>query len=224
MEESSGNITIRATCPESNDQEEFPINKGLLSQFSAYFRAVFMGGFAESTQDSLDINLRPNDAWVFSRWLSSGKLYCRDLYPYAPGNTVLVRLYAFADYHDIPALRRTIMLEFASPYEWKRFDTRISERQVGSCLAELPTTSPFYLWLVEHWAHCNGARLGRKMRQNEDIPLEMRDLALDRTTKGFGSRPCKCCHNPCDFHEHENEEDSKRSKRPRSRRYFEHPC
>ncbi|KAG9821868.1 hypothetical protein KCV05_g1049, partial [Aureobasidium melanogenum] len=144
MGESFEIITIRATCPESNDQEEFPINKGLLCQFSAYFRAVFMGGFAESTQKSLDINLRPDDMWVFSKWLSS----------------VLVRLYTFADYHDIPALRRAISLKFASPYEWERFDTRVTELQVGTCLAELPTTSPFYRWLVEHWAHCNSNRLG----------------------------------------------------------------
>lgn len=212
MGNSSKIIIIRATCLESKDQEEFPINKGLLCQFSAYFRAVIMGEFAESKQKSLDINLRPDDMRVFTRWLGSGKLCSQDGVPsYRPDNSVLLRLYTFADYYDIPALRRAIMLRFASPYEWERSGIRVSEWQLGKCLAELPTTSTFYVWLVEHWAHCHSARLGPKMRQNEDVPQEIRDLVYNRTIDGFGSRPCKCCHNPCDFHEHESEEEWKRS-------------
>ncbi|KAH0361366.1 hypothetical protein KCU65_g8749, partial [Aureobasidium melanogenum] len=206
---------IRTPIPSSirkveSDQEEFPINKGLLCQFSAYFRALLHGGFAESTQKSLDIDLQPSDMRVFTVWLSSGWLYSwNDCHFHVPLNSVLVRLYTFADYYDIPALRRAIMLRFASPYEWERSYIRVSEWQLGNCLAELPTNSPFYRWLVEHWAHCNSARLGRKMRQNEDIPQELRDLVYDRTKDGFGSRPCKCCNNPCDFHEHESEEEWK---------------
>lgn len=119
MGDSSKIITIRANCPESGDQEEFPINKGLLCQFSAYCRAVCMGEFAESKEKSLDVNLRPDDMRVFTRWLGSGKLYPQDGIPfYRSDNSVLIRLYTFADYYDIPALRRAIMLRSASPYEW----------------------------------------------------------------------------------------------------------
>lgn len=167
-----------------------------------------MGGFIESTQKILDIDLQPSDAGVFSTWLSSGKLYCRrNLHPYVLGNSMLVRLYTFADYYDIPALRRAIMLKIASPYECERLDTHISEWQVENCLAELPTTSPLYQWMVEHWAHCNTGRLGRNMRPNEEIPEEFRDLVLNRRSNNLDGRSCKCCRNPCDDHEHESKEE-----------------
>ncbi|KAH0023807.1 hypothetical protein KCU78_g5290, partial [Aureobasidium melanogenum] len=201
--------TVELVSFEGNTEPMYTatINRRLLTRLSPYFKSLLEGGFSESTEKNLPFESYPHQLHAIEERVSTGTIRFEGKWL----TYDKVSLYLLADYYDLPALRREIMLKLASPYELERFDTRVSEWQVGSCLAELPATSPFYRWMVEHWAHCNSNRLGRKMRQNEDIPQELRDMVFDRPTKGFGGRPCKCCHNPCDFHEHENEEEWKRT-------------
>ncbi|KAG9603288.1 hypothetical protein KCU84_g1146, partial [Aureobasidium melanogenum] len=202
--------TVELVSFESNTEPMYTatINRRLLTRLSPYFKSLLEGGFSESTEKNLPFESYPHQLHAIEERVSTGIIRFEGKWL----TYDKVSLYLLADYYDLPALRREIMLKkLASPYELERFDTRVSEWQVGSCLAELPATSPFYRWMVEHWAHCNSNRLGRKMRQNEDIPQELHDMVFDRPTKGFGGRPCKCCHNPCDFHEHENEEEWKRT-------------
>lgn len=210
MEDSSDTIMIHPTCHEYHGQEPLSINQSLLCHFSAYFGAVLMGDFAESTQETHDIDLRPNDAWIFSRWLSTGRLYDRNYFRF-PHKSESIRLYTFADYYDIPALRRAIMLRFASLFSQNNSRTYIFERELGDCLARLPDTSPFYQWLVEHWIHCKDAFL-QDDNLNHDIPRGFRHLIADGLAKDPDGRQYRCCSNPCDYHEHESEEEWERSK------------
>ncbi|KEQ61164.1 uncharacterized protein M437DRAFT_19938, partial [Aureobasidium melanogenum CBS 110374] len=83
------------------------INKSLLCHFSAYFRALFLGGFAKNTQENFSFNLQPLDAQIFERWLGCGILHTWN--DGQPCFGTLLRLYVFADYYDLPALRHAIM-------------------------------------------------------------------------------------------------------------------
>ncbi|KAG9528051.1 hypothetical protein KCU93_g4665, partial [Aureobasidium melanogenum] len=198
-------------CHEERAPKKFSFIKALLCHFSAYYRALLMSGFKESKQDILIIDLQLIDAYSLDTWLRSGRLDFRGS-DRTSRCSALVRLYKFADYHDIPALRRTIMLQLAPPDITWSHCTTLDHWELGNILFELPTSSPFYRWMVENWAFCpHKANVDNTMRLNKNIPEEFRRLVQNNRIIGPGFGGSRCCHNPCDYHEHESLEEWKRT-------------
>lgn len=97
---------MRASHPSPRDECVFEINKALLIRFSPYYRAVFLGGFADGNQEIYTLEILSEDMIAFRSWLYDGELTLND----DPDEyRQLIRLYIFADYYDFPALRRAIM-------------------------------------------------------------------------------------------------------------------
>lgn len=209
------------SCWRKRTSERLIVNKSLLCHFSAYFRALFFGGFAKSIQEEFSFDIQPHDAHIFEVWLRCGLLHADIRENKQPCFGTLLRLYTFADYYDIPALRRAIMLEFASP-EIKDYTTYpnfngVTMRELKYRLSGLPTTSPFYRWLLERYANCSRRGVPRaRVLASEGLNTtfrQSRNLVLEVMVDNRDSRQCRCCHNPCDYHEHESEEEWERSKR-----------
>lgn len=128
----------------------------------------------------------------------------------------LIRLYVFADYYDFPALRRAIMSLLVSNNK-EHHDYRVPHLPLlEDCLSQLPQNSPLYRWLAATWVeHLDDIEVyGADTRYLwHEMPMEFRLLFFDsyHHTRSL-SEPCSCCHNACDYHEHESEEEWRRSK------------
>jgi hypothetical protein len=85
------------------------MNKALLSHLSSYYKAAFNSNFSESTQEVFAIELFSADLCAVKSWMHDGILPAQRKGSEGFDFEQLVRLYVFADYHDFPALRRTIM-------------------------------------------------------------------------------------------------------------------
>lgn len=104
-------------------------------------------------------------------------------------------LYSFADYYDIPALRRTIISELAIGYR-KPF-------AIAALAVELPSSSPLYRFFVDTYVpheRFSGTHYER-------LTKEFLYLMYRGVINKSGDKPCRCCHNPCDYHEHDDEEE-----------------
>lgn len=112
----------------------------------------------------------------------------------------MIGLYLFADYYDVPALRRTIISELVMGYR-KPF-------AIAALAVELPSSSPLYKFLVDTYVqHEYYAKSHYKKLPREFLYL----FYLGVVTK-HRDKPCRCCHSPCDYHEHDDEEEWENSK------------
>jgi hypothetical protein len=89
--------------------EVITMNKALLGHLSSYYKAAFDNRFAETTQETFTVDLQPCDLLAFKSWIHNGVLAPQYKGPGGFEFRQLIRLYVSADYHDFPALRRTIM-------------------------------------------------------------------------------------------------------------------
>ncbi|KAH0398486.1 hypothetical protein KCU89_g7190, partial [Aureobasidium melanogenum] len=168
-------------------------NRRLLIRLSPYFRALLEGGFKESVMDVLSLDASVNQMRMFEQWVCTGDF---DVPKAQPSQTM--RIYMFADYHDIPALRRTIMSKLVMKkgkpwaFAW------------AGLAVELPSSSPMYKFLVETYVqHTEHPTNGNYEMLTKEFLYKM---FLGVATKS-GDKPCKCCHNPCDFHDHDSEKE-----------------
>lgn len=174
------------------------VNKDLLCHFSPYYTAALTGPFAESTQQIFHVPLSGKQLSILITWLHTGLLSLQTW-----EREDRIKLYIFADFVDILALRRQIMTEKG---RMERY------REVNLVFSHLPTTSPLRRRVVEYYA-------------NHWIPEDDRydaisalDITIHREffrevvesenrDKAIGSSGCCCCSNVCYFHEHESEEE-----------------
>lgn len=187
----------------------FYINKALLIRFSPYYRAVFLGGFEDKSQEIFVMDISLEDMIIFKKWMYHGELVSDvDNADYQQ----LIRLYVIADYHDFPALRRAIM-SLLVLHNQKNHGYRVPHLSLlEDCLSQLPQTSTLYRWLVATWAeHIDDLEVYGADTQHlwHAMPVDFRLLVFS-SYRYIG--PCNCCHNPCNFHEHESEEEWERSK------------
>jgi hypothetical protein len=194
------------------------MNKALLGHLSSYYKAIFDNRFAESTNESFIVELFPDDLYAFDTWIHDGVLAVQWKRPPGFDSKQLFRLYIFADYHDFPALRRTIMSMLVR-CRWEISFRDLFVHQVGDCLSQLPETSPLYQWLATVWANhvLDGARIldSEVIYLVQDaLPQEFLDLVKGIRIRNRRLRysRCRCCHHPCDFHEHQSVQEWEMSK------------
>lgn len=204
---------MRVSHPLLTDECVFEINKALLIRLSPYYRAVFLGGFSDKDQEIFVMEILPEDMHAFRSWLYDGNLVFDDD---AAEYRQLIRLYVFADYYDFPALRRAIMSLLVRNNK-EHHDYRVPHLPLlEDCLSQLSQTSPLYRWLATTWVeHIDDLEVYGADAQYlwHEMPMEFRLLFFDsyHHTR-VSSEPCSCCHNACDYHEHESEEEWRRSK------------
>ncbi|KEQ74811.1 hypothetical protein M436DRAFT_62253 [Aureobasidium namibiae CBS 147.97] len=205
-EDSPETVRIRVPHCDVLGLAPIDINKALLSRFSPYYKAAFHRGFSESAQKIFDMNISAVDMHFFKTWLRDGRLTSRwDKLTLEQ----TIRLYIFADYYDFPALRRTIMTKLVLDKYGDRLNTRFLTHKVQDYLSELPPASPLYQWLAMVWAcHNKGySYSSQAYRLENQTPEEFRNLLHSIRSDGPLPRVCKCCYHPCDYHEHESEQE-----------------
>lgn len=126
----------------------------------------------------------------------------------------IIRLYIFADYYDFPALRRTIMTKLVLDKYGDRANTRLLTYKVEGYLSELSPASPLYQWLAMVWVHHVDAHSysSQAYRLEKETLEEFRILVHSIRSGGHLPRVCKYCYRPCDYHEHESEQEWEMSK------------
>ncbi|KAH0263806.1 hypothetical protein KCU91_g12479, partial [Aureobasidium melanogenum] len=110
--------------------------------FSTDYRAALRGGFLESRNKSVVLDLKTTDCRHLIEWLYSGRL------PDVLRTTQLFSLYVFADKTDILALRRAIMTRVVEVDE-----TMPAFFEAAVALDSLSSTSPLYRWLLDTYVH-----------------------------------------------------------------------
>jgi hypothetical protein len=174
------------------------INKELLCYFSPYYHAALHGRFAEARQKTFQVDLTGKQLQVFINWVHTGRL---ELHSWDREDRV--KLYIFADFVDILALRRQIMTE---PDRMEKY------REVGVVMAFLPSMSPFRTRIADHYAN------HWEPEDDKHDSISVLDITSHReffndivesdarakTRKHAG---CPCCGNPCRYHEHVSEEE-----------------
>jgi hypothetical protein len=178
------------------------VNKELLCYFSPYYHAALHGRFAEAHQKIFDVDLTGKQLHVFVSWVQTGRL---ELHSWDREDRV--KLYIFADFADILALRRQIMTE---PDRMEKY------REVGVVISSLPSASPFRVRIADHYAshwepeddkHDSISALDIDSHRdfyNDVVESDTRMAARTDAEKRYG---CPCCGNPCRYHEHLNEEE-----------------
>lgn len=164
----------------------------LLTRLSPYFKVLFKGGFSESNKDLLSIDCRAVYLCNLEQWILT-----RDSNLSLRSDYQTIGFYLFADYYDIPALRRMIMSKLVTkPFKLFPFE-------VFALAVELPSSSPLYRFLVDTFAHHEQfSELHYELLTKEFLYLMYRGV-INKS----GEKPCRCCHNPCDYHEHDDEEE-----------------
>jgi len=204
-------VRIRIPHPGLLGEALIDINKALLSRLSTYYKAAFHSGFSESAQNIFDMDICAEDMHSSKTWLRDGRLTLRwDKLTLEQ----IIRLYIFADYYDFPALRRTIMTKLVLDKYGDRANTRLLTYKVEGYLSELPPASPLYQWLAMVWARHVDAHSysSQAYRLENETPEEFRNLVHSIRSGGPLPRVCKCCCRPCDYHEHESEQEWEMSK------------
>jgi hypothetical protein len=176
------------------------VNKELLCYFSPYYHTALHGRFAEAHQKVFDVDLTGKQLHVFVNWVQTGRL---ELHSWDREDRV--KLYIFADFADILALRRQIMTE---PDRMEKY------REVGVVIASLPSTSPFRMRIADHYSF--------HWEPEDDKHDSIRALDINSHYEFFNdvvessaradpdpekTKHCPCCGNPCRYHEHVNEEE-----------------
>jgi hypothetical protein len=174
------------------------VNKELLCYFSPYYHAALHGRFAEAYQKIFDVDLTGKQLHVFVNWVQTGRL---ELHSWDREDRV--KLYIFADFADILALRRQIMTE---PDRMEKY------REVGVVISSLPSTSPFRVRIADHYAY--------HWEPEDDKHDSISALDIESHREFFNdvvescaradpekAKHCPCCGNPCRYHEHVNEEE-----------------
>ena len=202
-------VEVRVSHHALTDEFIIETHKVLLVRSSPYYRAVFQGRFADWKQETFTMEISYEDMHTFQMWLYYGELNLdRDIIDYQQ----LIRLYIFADYYGFPALRRAIM-SLLVQHNKEHDHCRVPHLPLlEDCLSQLPHTSPLYQWLAGTWSE----HIDDLEEYGPDAQHLWHEMPLDFRLLVFSSRryvgACYCCHNPCNFHEHENEEEWKRSK------------
>lgn len=157
------------------------------------------------------MDLCAEDMYAFRTWLRVGRLTFRwDRLSLEQ----FVRLYVFADYYDSPALRRSIMTKLVLDKYGELAYRRLLIFKFRGYLSQLPPASPLYQWLAMVWArHVDGnPYFPRTYPLENETPEEFRNLVHSIKSGGRLPRVCKCCYRPCDYHEHESEQEWEMSK------------
>lgn len=174
------------------------VNKELLCYFSPYYHAALHGRFAEARQKIFEVDLTGKQLHVFINWVQTGRL---ELHSWDREDRV--KLYIFADFVDILALRRQILTE---PDRMEKY------REVGVVISSLPSTSPFRMRIADHYA------MHWEPEDDKHDPVDVLDVTLHREflgdieksvirAKAMKLAGCPCCGNPCRYHEHVSEEE-----------------
>jgi hypothetical protein len=203
-------VKIRVKNTIFGSEQSFYINKMLLSRLSPYYKAAFGSGFSESTKETFVMELSCDDMYLFTTWMCGGGLV---YYGKHPGLEQLIRLYVFADYYDFPAFRRTIM----SLVKFDRYAFRdLLPYQLYGYLSQLSPTSPLYQWLGIVWAHHVYEHVDdlslQAHRLENNMPEDFRELVRSTRSERRPLLLCRCCHEPCNYHEHQSEHEWEMSK------------
>lgn len=185
------------------------INKELLCYYSPYYHAALHGRFAEARQKIFQVDLTGKQLHVFVNWIHNGRL---ELHSWDREDRI--KLYIFADFVDVLALRRQIMTE---PDRMERY------REVGMVISSLPSTSPFRMRIADHYIHHwepeddkhdSISALNITLHREFFDDIKKSDARADSNKLA----ECPCCGNPCRYHEHVSEEEWKASMYHRVRR------
>lgn len=189
------------------------VHKALLCHYSSYYDAAINGPFQESKSEYFELKLSKGCAEVFMRWLYSGEVGDRINGPLI---CELIDLYIFADRVDILALRRKVMTEMVlKTGTHTRIINSISYDRLVLIASSLPPSAPLYRYAVEWYAnHFPHEAVdiqnesGFEEMSKEFLHLVICKLASrTRLTDGDEKLPCKCCHGPCHYHEHESKKE-----------------
>lgn len=178
------------------------VNEELLCYFSPYYHAALRGRFAEAHRKIFDVDLTGKQLHVLVDWVQTGRL---ELHSWDREDRV--KLYIFADFADILALRRQIMTEQ---------DRTEKYREVGVVISSLPSTSPFRVRIADHYAnhwepeddkHDSISALDIDSHRDFFNDVVESDARAKGSTEAQKLEGCSCCGNPCRYHEHLNENE-----------------
>ncbi|TIA27451.1 hypothetical protein D6C79_10649 [Aureobasidium pullulans] len=178
------------------------VHKSLLYFYSPYYRALLEGGFPETGQKSVDTHLDDATGSMFVSWLYSGQML-----PYTELSHF--ELYVFADKTENLALRRSIMTVVVQGSQRQFSELSPILDDLKQPLTELPSTSPLFQWIlntfVHHWDPTEYPPPDEALLK--EIPADFflkvaQEIALKFKNNFTG--PCPCCHNYCNYHEHES--------------------
>ncbi|KAH0031589.1 hypothetical protein KCU78_g2781, partial [Aureobasidium melanogenum] len=191
--------TIHVPMPNDPSQWLLGLNKNVLMHFSSYFRTMLDGSSGKSV-DIIELDLELDLVLIFAAWLSHSLLEHDIL-----SSSSLIQLYIFADSYDFPALRRDIMLILAGKCGHTPGAESFKSLAQMHVFSKLSSSSPLYQWLVE--THIHHSTSLSDDQGYEEVPREFLFLICRGFAQNVDDRLCKCCHNPCDYHEHESEEE-----------------
>ncbi|MCJ1486615.1 hypothetical protein MMC06_006793, partial [Schaereria dolodes] len=197
------------TAVVGEDRTEFRIHRGLLCEYSHYFRAALGGSFAEATTGIVELIDEDLETFgIFYTWLYSGLIVVEvDGEEEAVSTYQLVRLYAFADRRGIAKLRNDCINNLLA------YLTRRKIQYIIACSEELYDTtssvSHLRMLVADSLACINLDRFLKSENWKSSLPKDLLvDVLIARgTNRGLneGSRqPWKIY--VCQYHEHSEDE------------------
>ncbi|KAH0359525.1 hypothetical protein KCU65_g9910, partial [Aureobasidium melanogenum] len=211
---------IKLKSKEKRFSKVCSVHKALLCFYSPYHDRLLDGNFAEGLETPtkpLAINASMSVLKLFLTWLYTGKV---DIAPPPHKNydadywyTGTAKLYIFADELNCVALQRTIMSELVKSCESAPF---LADFETITLLSNSSLeSSGLYQYYVETYdAHWNGTlkyELDDGLTAEDPMPphLAFRLLLRKFKTPRDDHGEFSCCHDPCRYHGHENEEERK---------------
>ncbi|KAI4762066.1 hypothetical protein E4T52_05709 [Aureobasidium sp. EXF-3400] len=181
------------------DQVVVSVHKKLLCFFSSYYHAALNGKFLEAHKKRFEVDLSGEHLQGFTRWLYTGEAM----------EDALVELYIFADRVDIMALRRDVISELAKK-------SLRCYGDVNLALLNLTHNLPLRRFLLDsyiaHWQPYFDGCDQCVLDDDTDADHQLANF-IYQVMKGIAIRKmvdppnCSCCHDICQYHEHESKEE-----------------
>lgn len=192
------------------------VNKELLCFYSPYYTAAIKGGFSERHKDLFTLELTGTQTQLFVEWLYTGRCEYQPYKQFTLDD--LYALYVFADLTDIIALRRSIMTSLA-----KSFCRRPTPGDMGRLVSQLPSDSGLRVCLLEQ---VMAERMIHERRKKEvpwdweergylpeDFPEDFYNQLINGHLEYGEDFRFPGSIGLCNYHEHEDGEEWRMSKR-----------
>ncbi|KAI5270735.1 hypothetical protein E4T47_05850 [Aureobasidium subglaciale] len=198
------------------------VHKELLCFHSTYYAAAMKGQFPEYSLELFTLDLSHEQLWLFVAWLYSGRV--EDHLGDSLIEDDIYALYVFADQTNIIALRRSIMVLLGTSRDMRvpHFLGHLAKflRQLtDSCgLRKFLFDEALAVWTDGDLESCDEDIWVYKMYGHlpdeypEDFYVQLIEANLEAMTNKRDDYKFSCFKNPCDYHEHVDEEEWNNSK------------
>ncbi|CAD0092185.1 unnamed protein product, partial [Aureobasidium vineae] len=209
------NIWKQKTSEEKKSPEVFNVHRALLCFYSPYHDRLLNGIFVEGLvppTEPLVVQANSSILELFYTWLYTGTIHLAKDPESCQWDFGMIKLYVFADELNCTALQRSIIPAQVG------FSESLSSLAGFDCNALLSNSSlessGLYRYHLDTFAeHWNGTTDGKSSDALAEDVLP-RNFAYRLLLRKFDEsseddEDCSCCHDPCAYHGHENEEERK---------------